>query len=836
MRRLMPRKRSFQFSLAILLVAGVVTSAGSASAQVATDGAAKFHKQIEPILTEYCSDCHMDGSKKGGITLDQFKSDKDLLENRELWFNVLKHVRAGIMPPAKKPRPSDEQKAQLGTWIKSAVFKIDPAHPDPGRVTVRRLNRVEYRNTIRDLTGVDYDTDSEFPADDTGYGFDNIGDVLSVSPMLLEKYLVAANAIVGKSVPTVPRMMAEQIIPGPRFRLVAKPTTAPSTQSAMNRRPANAPPARGPAQYLSMSYYVPATASYAVNLQSAGKYHLVVDLTIKGDYAGNGFDENKCRLSFTSNGEELWSEECAWQERKDIHFERDTDWKSGRHELQFKLDPLTPGSKQLSNLEARIMSVAVKGPTQKELWVRPKNFDRFFAKDAPADAEGRRAFARQILGKFATKAYRRPVDDKTLDRLVALAEMVYGRPNKTFEAGVSQAMVAVLASPRFLFREEGTIDAPPGQDHPLIDEYSLASRLSYFFWSSMPDDELMGLATEGELRKNLKAQVKRMLASPRAEALTENFVGQWLQGRDVMTVPVQANRVITDFDMIKKTKLLNDRDNREARIAMETENRKLFDYIVHDNRSVMEFINADYAFLNERLATLYGVPGVTGDEYRKVTLPADSQRGGVITSGAVLLVTSNPTRTSPVKRGLFILENVLGTPTPPPPPNIPALEDSRGKFKDHVPTLRETLAVHRESAMCASCHNRMDPLGLAMENFNAYGLWRDKERGEPIDASGKLITGEEFKSASELKQILASRHREDFYRCLTEKLLTYALGRGLDYNDVEAVDRIVAKLDSEDGHFDALLNGIINSVPFQQRRNPQAVADATPIKQQSNAN
>jgi hypothetical protein len=236
------------------------------------------------------------------------------------------------------------------------------------------------------------------------------------------------------------------------------------------------------------------------------------------------------------------------------------------------------------------------------------------------------------------------------------------------------------------------------------------------------------------------------------------------------------------------------------------------------------------------LATLYGVPGVTGDEFRKVTLPPESPRGGVITSGAVLLVTSNPTRTSPVKRGLFILDNILGTPPPPQPANIPALEESRGKFKDHVPTLRETLAVHRESALCSSCHNRMDPLGLALENFNAYGIWRDKEHGDDIDAKGTLISGEDFKSIVELKKILATRHRDDFYRCLTEKLLTYALGRGLDYNDVEAVDRIVAKLDSEDGHFDTLLSGVIESVPFQQRRNPQAVADVTPIKQQTDAN
>jgi mono/diheme cytochrome c family protein len=835
MRRVMASNCIAQSTLAKFVLSAAMLGGSIAHAQVRTDGADAYHKQIEPILTEYCSDCHADGAKKGGVALDQFKSDKDLLENRELWFNVLKHVRAGIMPPAKKPRPSDEQKIQLAAWIKSAVFQIDPAHPDPGRVTVRRLNRVEYRNTIRDLTGVEFDTEGEFPADDTGYGFDNIGDVLTVSPMLLEKYLVAANTIVSRAVPTVPSVMAEQIIPGPRFKLVARPTTAPSTQTA-TRRPLTAPPNRGAIPYLSMSFYVPSTASYAVNVPHAGAYRLVLDLTVKGDNAGNGFDANKCRVSFTADGEQFWSDECAWQERKEIHFERDTDWKPGRHQLQVQLEPLTPGVRQTSNLEIRLTSVTVQGPTQKDLWVRPRNFDRFFAKDAPTDAQARRAFAREILSKFAAKAYRRPVDDTTVDRLVSLAESVYSRPGKTFEAGVSQSLVAVLASPRFLFREEGTLPPKPGQLHPLVDEYSLASRLSYFLWSSMPDDELINLAGKAELRKNLAAQVKRMLASPKAEAFTQNFVGQWLQGRDVISVPVQANRVITDFDTIRKTKLLNDRDNRETRIAMETENRKLFDYIVHQNRSVLEFISADYAFVNERLAAVYGIPDVTGEEFRKVTLPPDSPRGGVITSGAVLLVTSNPTRTSPVKRGLFILDNILGTPTPPPPPNIPALEDSRGKFKDHTPTLRETLAAHRANASCASCHNRMDPLGLALENFNAYGIFRDKERSLAIDPSGTLITGEPFKNVVELKQILATKHRDDFYRCLTEKLMTYALGRGLDYYDVEAVDRIVAKLDKEDGHFEALLNGVIDSVPFQHRRNPQGMADARPMIPQFNAN
>jgi hypothetical protein len=334
----------------------------------------------------------------------------------------------------------------------------------------------------------------------------------------------------------------------------------------------------------------------------------------------------------------------------------------------------------------------------------------------------------------------------------------------------------------------------------------------------MPDEELMRLASREELRKNLSAQVKRMLADPRSSAFTENFTGQWLEARDVTTVAITANRV-ADRDQLRRTRMGNANENRLTRLALQREVREYFNYVLSHDRDVIEFVNSDYAMLNERLATYYDVPDVKGDEFRKVQLPGDSPRGGILTMGATLMVTSNPTRTSPVKRGQFILDNILGMPSPPPPPNIPALEDARSRFKDHVPTFREELAVHRASPMCASCHNRMDPLGLSMENFDALGIWRDKERGQEIDGSGVLISGEKFKSVQELKKILASKDRkEDFYRCLTEKLLTYALGRGMDYQDIGTIDQIVARLDKQQGRFSALLAGVIDSPAFQRTR------------------
>jgi hypothetical protein len=377
----------------------------------------------------------------------------------------------------------------------------------------------------------------------------------------------------------------------------------------------------------------------------------------------------------------------------------------------------------------------------------------------------------------------------------------------------------------------------------------------------MPDEELSKLAETGGLRKNLDAQVKRMLADKKSEAFLQNFPGQWLQVRDVEGISIDERTVLArdsgeDKELLRANeerralfakleqlpeaerqkefeKLRGQFRNRrrfgppavelngELRRAMRLETEKLFEYIVRDDRPVLDLVDSDYTFLNERLAKHYGIDGVKGPEMRKVELPKDSPRGGVLTQGSVLVVTSNPTRTSPVKRGLFVLDTLLGMPTPPPPADIPQFEESEKAFKDHDPTTREILQVHRENALCRSCHARMDPLGLALENFNALGMWRTTERKQPLDVAGQLVTGEQFTGIKELKQILKTRHKDDFYRCLTEKLMTYALGRGPEYYDVEAVDRVVERLEKEDGHFSALIMGVIESAPFQKVRRPE---------------
>jgi hypothetical protein len=806
---------------------------------------AELRATVQPILKNYCFDCHGDGANKGNVSFDQFKSDQAALENRELWWKVLKNLRAGIMPPAKKPRPTSQEQEEIAHWVKTTVFGSDPQNPDPGRTTIRRLNRVEYHNTIRDLLGVDFDTQTAFPPDDTGYGFDTIGDVLTLPPMLLEKYLVAAEKNVGQTVPVVSRVVPEKIIKGTRFR-------------GLGDRGGD-----GWDSELALSYYKPASVSNTLTAKWAGKYQLAVDLMVNERYVDNVFDYNKCRLIFQVDGQELLRREFSWEGGRPYHFDFDQDWAAGDHVMAFQLQPLTPDQEQTRTLSLHITSITVRGPMAREHWVPPDNYSRFFPKEVPINAKARRQYAGELLGGFARKAFRRPIDEKTVDRLAALAESIYSQPGKTFEAGVAEGMVAVLSSPRFLFREEGAVKGSEKERYPLIDEFSLASRLSYFLWSSMPDDELFRLASEGRLRQNLSAQLARMLQDKRSEALVRDFTGQWLRGRDIGSTPIEPHSVMVREEKLdpERTRLrkrfheLNDKPDEsltkeekhelagiradfltkyarlprvnfdsELRGAMRRETEGVFAYVLREDRNLLELLDSDYTFLNQRLATHYGISNVFGDEMRRVTLPPDSPRGGILTEGTMLVVTSNPTRTSPVKRGLFILDNVLGTPPPPPPPNIPPLEDATKGATNHVFSLRETLALHRKDPLCSSCHNRMDPLGLAFENFNAMGMWRQAEYGEPIDATGTLTTGESFANVKELKQILVIKHAKDFYRTLTEKMLTYALGRGLDYHDVENVDQIVARLEASNGRLSALLAGVVESAPFQKCRGLQSIA------------
>ncbi|MGZ5544265.1 MAG: DUF1587 domain-containing protein, partial [Limisphaerales bacterium] len=414
-------------------------SAGALCAFSVFAGAADFHKSVQPLLTQYCGDCHFDGAKKGNIAFDEFKSDDELLANRDLWFKALKNVRAGLMPPANKPKPSGDEIGKLTEWVKSDVFQIDPANPDPGKVTIRRLNRIEYRNTIRDLTGYDYKVEEELPPDDTGYGFDTIGDVLTMSPLLMEKYMQAAETITAASVPRTAKHFKEK--------------TVVEGKKGTNGR---------------LSFYEPATNKSTFKVEKAGTYKVQLEVETLGQF---DFDPGECHLTLKAGDEEIFAHDFKWQAHKLADFEIDQKWLPGDKPLVLEIKPLVDKEKKKNSLDLRLASLRVQGPMEKEYWVRPKNFERFFTKDVPADAKGKRAYAAEVLKRFAEKAYRRPVDDKTVQRLAKLAESIYTQPGKSFEDGVAETMTPILASPRFLFRLEDVEPSSDTKNHPLLDEY-----------------------------------------------------------------------------------------------------------------------------------------------------------------------------------------------------------------------------------------------------------------------------------------------------------------------------------------------------------------------------
>jgi mono/diheme cytochrome c family protein len=773
-------------------------AAPTAAPRVADPRVTDFHQHIQPILKANCYECHGDGKSEAGIAFDKLTTEAQILKNPGLWLKVLLNTRAGIMPADGNPRLTVPDQNTLDNWIKFSAFGVDPQHLDPGRVTAHRLNRLEYHNTIHDLLGVNFDTEKEFPSDDIGYGFDNIADVLNVSPLLMEKYLAAAQTVVDQAVPNTSRVMATQSATGRQFVGATAGVTGAK-----------------------MSYFTAAKVSHTFKITQEGDYDLTMEEGLGSDIT---FTTANCTVTVTLDdkqasqtlypwhgtnyGSEIYP---SWFETFHVH------WRPGDHQVTFNLKPGATGVRSVIAYQVRKVTVA--GPTDPAQWKHPANYSHFFPReDPPADPAERRAYARELLGAFASKAFRRPVPEESLDHLVAIAEKIYRAPGKTFEQGVAQAMVAVLASPRFIFRiDQPEVGSNPAAPFVPVDDYALASRLSYFLWSTMPDDELMKLAAAGQLRQNLAAQVQRMVADPRSDAFIQNFSGQWLQSRAVLTVPLSAHDILqregidaTDADEVTPAQ----------RAALNDEAAAYFGYVMRNDRSINEFIESNYTFLNSVLAGYYGDPAAraSGAELRKVELPPGDWRGGVLTLGSVMMVTSNPTRTSPVKRGAWVLENILGAPSPPPPPNVPPLEEAGKKTAGRTPTMRETLAAHRASPVCASCHDRMDPLGLAMENFDALGCVRTKDLGQPIDATGRLSTGEPFKDVRDLKHILVTNHRDEFYRCLTAKLLTYALGRGTEYYDAATIDKIVEGLDMNGGHFSSLLNGVINSAAFQEER------------------
>jgi mono/diheme cytochrome c family protein len=841
-------------SLAALLIGTMVPAADAANAAnesvAARDVQAldHYHNVISPILKAHCYECHGDGARKAGLAFDALLTKDQIPHDPQLWLKVLRNTRSRVMPPPGEAQPSTAELQALELWIKTSGFGLDPQQRDPGRVTIRRLNRTEYRNTLRDLIGVDFDADAMLPPDDVGYGFDNIGDVLSISPMRMEKFIEAAMTAVNQGVPMDTVVMPTRMLQGGDF------LTAEGSQNAGR-----------------ISYYQARTTSHTFKIKTAADYRLMLNTKLDGE--ASPVDPQRVRVVWKADGNTFLEKEYGWA---DMEYLTDTftfKWEPGDHVVSCELTPVFPDLRPLrTKMEYRVLFAIFDGPLEKEKWEHHPNYKRFYTRDKPpAETAERRTYAREVLSRFVARAYRRPVASETVEQLVQIAEKSYSLPGTTFEMGIAQALIAVLASPRFLFHLESTEAAPTGREVARIDEYSLASRLSYALWCSLPDDELTDLAARGELSKNFQAQVSRMLASPKARAFSENFASQWLQTRSILDIPINSAAVLASetapappegaTNAAVATAVTNasspsgaglgavaggapevgargpagfpgrrgpfGRGRRapmgteltpELRAAMKQEVESYFDHLVREDRSVLELLHSNYTFLNDQLAAVYGITNVIGSEMRRVELPAGHVRGGVLTMGGVLTVTSNPTRTSPVKRGKWVLENILGSPPAPPPPNVPSLEDTQAKAEIKAATQRELLALHRADPKCASCHSRMDPPGLAMEGFNAFGRVRAYESGRKIDPSGELATGETFSGVGDLKKALVEKHRMEFYRTITEKLMTYVLGRGVEYYDTPTVDEIVANLDRDNGRFSTLLLGVLESAPFQQRR------------------
>ena len=761
------------FAAATWLALFFVVLPQSASA-AAKSKSIDFNKQVVPLLDKYCYSCHGNGKHKGDVALDTYKSLDEIVADSATWSKVLQNLNTHVMPPEKKPQPTLSERELITHWIEVEIFKCDCDKPDPGRVTIRRLNRAEYNNTIRDLVGVKFEPAEDFPADDSGYGFDNIGDVLSVPPVLLEKYLAAAEKIMEEAIVTEDPMVARTR----RYEAHKLDGSAPGEMTD------------GGARRLSREGDIFVQHVF----KQAGEYALRAHAY--GEQAGGEPPKMKFRLG----EQDLQTFEVPVESGGEKTYEVRVKVPAGTNRfsaayLNNYVNRTDPDRKKRGDRNLVIEWMEIAGPLDVPLPPPLETHGRiFFRGSSPTN---RLAYAREIIERFTTRAYRRPVTAEEVSRLLRFTEGAIKRGD-SFERGVQLALEAVLISPHFLFRGELQPEPDnPRSVHP-INEFALASRLSYFLWSSMPDEELFAQARAGTLRRNLDRQVLRLLKDPKSRALVDNFAGQWLQLRNLRIATPDA-KTFPDFD---------DR----LRADMEEETERFFENLIRADRSVLEVLSADYTFINERLARHYGIQGVSGDAFQRVSLK-DTGRAGVLTHGSVLTLSSNPTRTSPVKRGKYVLENLLGTPPPPAPPDVPELPENK-----LTGSLRQRMEAHRENPSCASCHARMDPIGFGLENFDGTGAFRVKDEGFAIDPSGQLVSGESFKGATELASILAKKKRDEFVRCLSEKLLTYALGRGMEFYDKCALDEIT-KGTGKGGHrFSALVQAIVKSVPFQQRR------------------
>ncbi len=746
------------------------------------------------VLDRYCVTCHNDQLQTAGLRLDVVDVS-DVTQRADLWEEVVRKLRTRAMPPPPRPRPDAATYEAFASYLESSLDRAAALNPNPGATAAfHRLNRTEYQNAIRDLLALEIDSRSLLPGEDAAFGFDNNADALSFSPVLFERFVSAASRV------------ARLAIGDPGIRPALKTYEASRLLLQDGRMSEDLPFGSGGG--MAIRHHFPLDGEYdlKVNLQRArARGTRQLDVRLDGERiklftvgGGRGTDQQQ-QESTPADQLEVRFLATAGTHVVGVTFLERTLAPEGLRPPHLPVANISGGSTDLG-----VTSVEIGGPHEGpyEATARgdsPSRSRVFTCR--PATNQDEEPCAEQILGTLAQRAYRRPVRDADVETLMGFYEA--GRRGGDFDTGIQTALERILVDPEFLFRIiREPADPAPGTAYRLSD-LELASRLSFFLWSSIPDDELLDVAARGEISDPavLETQIQRMLADARSEALVSNFAAQWLFLRNLRVVAPDVN-AFPEFD-----------DN--LRQAFQRETELFLGSQIREDRSVADLLAADYTFVNERLARHYGIPNVYGNRFRRVTL-VDEQRRGLLGQGSILTVTSYATRTSPVVRGKWLLENILGAPPPPPPPNVPELpEDDAG---GQPASVRERMEQHRRNPVCASCHNSIDPLGFALENFDAIGKWRTTgEDGEPIDVSGTLPDGSAFVGPAELRDLLLSR-REEFVSTATEKLLTYALGRGLEYYDAPAVRAILRDAAPNEYRWSSIILGIAKSAPFQMRR------------------
>lgn len=792
----------------VLICAGSVAGPSCFAAPQGAPGASEH----AALVAKYCVGCHNERLKNASLSLQGSDISKPG-DEADVWERVLRKVASHQMPPANLPHPDEAARKAFTTYLQTELDKAAALHPNPGRPTVHRLNRAEYSNSIRDLLALDIQPGSNLPPDDSGYGFDNIGDVLSISPVLIEKYISVGRNVARLAVgdtdvkptidtftpvketrsasrggPKIPRN--ERIsddLPFDSSGGVAVRYTFPVDAEYLFR--IKLPPAPGgdgaaPANYLEQRTPVKAgIRSVGVTfMRSSAVPEILPTLgngrggAAGGGRGGGGGNPQMAHLDLRLDGARLKLYDVA-------------DNGNGGTFTEFSI-----GGPYFSIGGPYNVAGAGETPSRKKVFVcRPPAGNDVAGKDE----EG---CARKILTTLARRAYRRPVTEADVKPLLAF--YASGRKEKDFDNGIEMALRAMLVSPDFLFRVERDPATANASGIRRVNDYELASRLSFFLWSSIPDDELLGLADQNNLRdpKVVETQVARMLRDPKADAFLSNFAGQYLYLRNLAAQRPDPD-VFPEFD-------------NNLRQSFEKETQLFFNAIVRENRPVTDLLEAKFTYVNQHLAEFYGIPNVYGPQFRRVEL-TDANRAGILGQGSLLTVTSYPNRTSVVQRGKWVLENLLGTPPPPPPPNVPALE---AHGKDGKLSMRQAMEAHRANPVCASCHSRMDPIGFALENFDGIGAWRDQDNGTLIDSSGKLPDGGAFNGAAGLKTLLLTQHRDEFISTFTAKLMTYALGRGLEGYDQPAVRAVMREAAKNNSTIPALIDAIVASPQFQTRK------------------